>query len=108
MPTDMLQIEQVSIRYGSFEALSDISWQINSGETHGIAGLNGAGKTSLLNAIYGYKSLAKGQILWNHAPLNNSQTAYLESGNYFYPGITGEEYLSLFQETKSTSKSGMK
>lgn len=67
------------------------------GKVHGIVGLNGAGKSSLLNCIYGFIRPAGGNILLGSSPVNRRQIGYLEASNYFYPNITGKEYLALFQ-----------
>jgi len=47
----MLTLENVSARYGSFQALFDVSLEVNAGESVAVIGPNGAGKTTLLRAI---------------------------------------------------------
>jgi len=47
----MLALENVSARYGSFQALFDVSLEVNAGESVAVIGPNGAGKTTLLRAI---------------------------------------------------------
>ena len=47
----MLSLENVSARYGSFQALFDVSLEVNAGESVAVIGPNGAGKTTLLRAI---------------------------------------------------------
>jgi ABC-2 type transport system ATP-binding protein len=59
-------------------------------------GLNGAGKTTLLTTFYGLLKPDSGTIKQDNQPLNKQAMAYLETHNYFYPKITGREYLSLF------------
>jgi branched-chain amino acid transport system ATP-binding protein len=49
----MLELEGVSLAYGGHEALHEVSLRLTAGETVAILGANGAGKTSLLNAIAG-------------------------------------------------------
>lgn len=63
---------------------------------HGIVGLNGAGKTTFLNALYGFGRNAEARVRWNDADMGHGNTAFLETDNYFHPGITGREYLDLF------------
>ena len=41
----LLQVEGLTVRYGALTALSDMSWQVASGEILGIIGPNGAGKS---------------------------------------------------------------
>ena len=69
---------------------------MESGKIHGIVGLNGAGKTTLLNTLYGFIRPVEGSILYNDNPLHRRDIAYLEAENYFYPYMTGHEYLDLF------------
>jgi branched-chain amino acid transport system ATP-binding protein len=47
----MLKLSNVSARYGSFQALFDVSLEVNAGESVAVIGPNGAGKTTLLRAI---------------------------------------------------------
>lgn len=52
----MLEIENVSTFYGDFQALFDIGFSQNPGETLALIGANGAGKTSLLHTLCGMTS----------------------------------------------------
>lgn len=53
----MLELEDVSVRFGGVTALSSVSLNIESGETVGLIGPNGSGKTTLINAVTGvYRS----------------------------------------------------
>jgi ABC-2 type transport system ATP-binding protein len=63
---------------------------------NGIVGLNGAGKTTFFNTIFGLKHAQKGDILCDNQPITKKIIAYLPAENYFYPNITGREYLSIF------------
>ena len=46
-----IQIENLTMRYGEFKALDNLSLQINSGEIFGFLGHNGAGKTTTINIL---------------------------------------------------------
>lgn len=50
-PVTALQVQGLSVRYGSLQALDDVSWQVGSGEILGIIGPNGAGKSSSFAAV---------------------------------------------------------
>lgn len=58
-----LEIRDVTIRFGGFTAIGDVSFAAPVGQITGVVGPNGAGKSSLLNAIMGLIGLAQGQIL---------------------------------------------
>ena len=58
----MLQLDKVSIAYGRATAVRDVSLVVNDGEIVTLIGANGAGKTSLLNAISGIVPVRNGSI----------------------------------------------
>ena len=43
----MLKVENLSIKYGSIEAVKNVSFEVNEGEVVTLIGANGAGKTSI-------------------------------------------------------------
>src|SRR5680860_887273 len=49
----LLEIADVSLRFGGIHALSDISFTVSQGHVHAVIGPNGAGKSSLLNCTSG-------------------------------------------------------
>ncbi len=62
MAAPVLQIENVSKRYGDFTALSDVSLEIGAGEIFALLGPNGAGKTTLIGSICGLVKKTSGKI----------------------------------------------
>ncbi len=93
----MLTINQLTVSYGEKIILENLSVDFGEAQVHGLVGLNGSGKTSLLNAIYGFKRPVSGTIMYHNAPIRRTDMSFLETENYFYPNITGWEYLSLFK-----------
>ena len=61
----MLELNKVNAGYGKFQALYDISMQVNAGEAVAVIGANGAGKTTLLRAISGLLPLSGGTMTMN-------------------------------------------
>lgn len=59
----MLRVESVSVAYGLSTAVREVSLQVNDQEIVTIVGSNGAGKTSLLNAISGTVPV-RGGVIW--------------------------------------------
>ncbi|MBP6312439.1 MAG: ATP-binding cassette domain-containing protein [Flavobacteriales bacterium] len=93
----MLQITDLTRSYGDKEVVSIPSFTFATGQVHGIVGLNGSGKTTFLNAVYGFGRSKNAKVICENVSLDHTNTAFLESENYFYPGITGGEYLALFR-----------
>jgi branched-chain amino acid transport system ATP-binding protein len=60
----LLQVEDVSVRFGALQALNRVSVDIRRGEILAVIGPNGAGKTTLLNAISGFYHPYEGRILF--------------------------------------------
>ena len=50
-PHPVLQVENLDVRYGNFQAVRQVSFEVQPGEIFGLLGPNGAGKTSTLSAI---------------------------------------------------------
>jgi len=58
----VLELRDVSIRFGGLQALSNVSFQVERGRIVGLVGPNGAGKTTLFNCISGLQSGWSGDI----------------------------------------------
>jgi ABC-2 type transport system ATP-binding protein len=57
-----IEVEGLSRRYGSFEALREVSLEVGSGEIHALLGPNGAGKTTLLRVLNGLAEPSAGSV----------------------------------------------
>jgi len=63
---NIIEITNLSKRYGSFFALKDINLNIQSSEFFGCFGPNGAGKTTLLKILTGQLNQTSGEAkVWN-------------------------------------------
>jgi len=58
----LLEVQSLEVAYGDIRALHGVSFQVGEGELVSIIGANGAGKSSLLNAIMGIIPLAGGTV----------------------------------------------
>lgn len=65
MPKEILELGNVSVKFGDAMILKNISFSVNEKEIVGIVGPNGCGKTTLLNAISGFVPLDSGTISYN-------------------------------------------
>ncbi len=59
----MIEVLNVSKKYGNFTALQDVSFKVNDGELTGYVGLNGAGKTTTIEIITGVSYPTSGDVL---------------------------------------------
>jgi branched-chain amino acid transport system ATP-binding protein len=70
----ILAAEHVSLRFGGVRALTDVSFEVRSGEVFSIIGPNGAGKTSMVNCISGRYRPTEGRIRFDGADITRVQT----------------------------------
>ena len=61
----MLQLENVTVRFGGVTAVNNLTLSIGASEVTGLVGPNGAGKTTLFNAISGLVRPGTGRIVFN-------------------------------------------
>ncbi|MGB8651815.1 MAG: ABC transporter ATP-binding protein [Mycobacteriales bacterium] len=60
----VLEVSDLSIRFGGLQALQDVSLQVNEFEIVGLIGPNGAGKTTAFNCITGFYTPDTGKVLY--------------------------------------------
>jgi branched-chain amino acid transport system ATP-binding protein len=81
----MLEIDNVSKRFGGLLALSDISFGVGAGEIVSLIGPNGAGKTTCLNLITGFFRPSAGKVIYRNdditgqAPYAIAQTGLIRT-----------------------------
>ncbi|HTN28839.1 MAG TPA: ABC transporter ATP-binding protein [Burkholderiales bacterium] len=98
----MLALSNVSARYGSFQALFDVSLEVNAGESVAVIGPNGAGKTTLLRAISKLIDVS-GAISMNGRPLAGVPAheiiaygiSHVPENRRLFPRLTVEENLKM-------------
>lgn len=62
MQTPIISVQNLSVRYGTVEALKDVSIELLPGRIVGVIGMNGSGKSSLYSAIMGSVKVASGIV----------------------------------------------
>lgn len=66
MSTDpLIKMEHIGLKFGSFEALKDVSVNFDAGELVGLVGDNGAGKTTLIRVLSGIHKPSAGRVFFD-------------------------------------------
>lgn len=105
----MIDIQNVSKRYGSVYALHNVTLHAERGSVVGLLGQNGAGKTTLLNILTGYLAPTDGRVLLDGCdPLLSPTEAkrhlgYLPEHPPLYDEMTVREYLRFAAELKEVA-----
>lgn len=60
----MLEVKDIEVHYGVIKAIKGVSFEVNAGEVISLIGANGAGKTTILNAITGIVPTTGGKIIF--------------------------------------------
>jgi ABC-2 type transport system ATP-binding protein len=91
--------EGVSKFYGEQKALSNISFEVKTGEIVGFLGPNGAGKSTMMKIITGFLTASSGKVTVNGLPVESDNLevrkmiGYLPENNPLYPEMYVREYL---------------
>ncbi len=64
----LMEMRNITLRFGGVEAIKDISFDIREGEIRAIIGPNGAGKSSMLNVISGFYHPQEGEVWYRGVP----------------------------------------
>ncbi len=100
--SSFLEFQNVSAGYGEHRVLQNISFQLPIAHIHGLVGRNGQGKTTLLNLLRKHLRPFEGEILFCGAEPRKEDIAMLDVEPFFYPRMTGSEYVRLVQFAQPT------
>lgn len=94
--TGLLEISNICVSHGSFQALCDVSLAVRPGETVALIGANSSGKSTLLNAISGFIHPTKGSIRFEGKDITHLDTpqivilgiSQVPEGRRLFPSMT--------------------
>lgn len=102
MPTQLLELKNISVRYGGVHALEDVSVSVDRGEVVALMGQNGAGKSTVLKTIFGAAPVAHGRVLWQGDEINLAPyelaamgISFVPQGRRVFPAMSVEENLEV-------------
>jgi ABC-2 type transport system ATP-binding protein len=84
----MLEIGGLSKRFGSVQALDDVTFSVRPGEVFGFVGSNGAGKTTTMRIVLGVLSPDAGEVRWQGRPVDaelRRRIGYMPEERGLYP-----------------------
>lgn len=106
----MIEVKNITKKYGSITAVDNISFKIEEGEIVGLLGPNGAGKSTTMNMITGYIEPTEGEILINGYDISKkpkkakSQIGYMPEGVPLYSDLTVKEFITYMAELKRVDR----
>ena len=110
----MIELEHATKKYGALTALQDVSFRVDKGETIGLLGRNGAGKTTALNLMTGYFPPTAGHVRIGGMDMRSSarecrrMIGYLPEKPPLYDEMTTEEYLRFVCELREVKRSAVR
>ena len=102
----MIEIKNVTKKYGDFVAVNNISFQVKDREIVGFLGPNGAGKTTTMNMITGFIEPTKGEIIINGNDISKKpkkakrEIGYMPENVPLYLDLTPREFVRYMAELK--------
>ena len=99
----MLRVANVSAGYGGFQALFDVTLDVQAGESVAVIGPNGAGKTTLLRLVSKLIEPTRGELLFENKSLTDVPAhlvvergiAHVPENRRLFPRLTAEENLRM-------------
>ena len=102
----MIEVQNLTKRYGRVTAVDDISFRVERGEILGFLGPNGAGKTTTMRILTGYmpategKAIVAGFDVFDQPVEAKRRTGYLPETPPLYPDMSVIEYLAFVAKIK--------
>lgn len=106
----MIEVKNVTKKYGDFVALNNVSFKVNDGEILGFLGPNGAGKTTTMNIITGYAAPTEGTVVVNGFDVLTdeekvkAQIGYMPENVPVYENLKVREFITFVAELRKVEK----
>ena len=106
----MIEIKNVTKKYGDKVALNDVSFCVNDGEIFGFIGHNGAGKTTLIKSIVGIHKFDEGDILINGKSIKDfpipckKEMAFVSDNHELYEQMKAIDFINFICDMYEVSQ----
>lgn len=104
----MIEIKNVTKKYGDKTAIKDVSFDIQDGEIFGFIGHNGAGKTTMIKSLVGILNFDNGDILMNNKSIKEDpiacklEMAYVPDNPDLYENMTAIDFINFICDMYET------
>lgn len=99
---NLVEVKGLQKNFGQFQALKDVSFEVNAGEVLGYIGPNGAGKSTTIRILLGIIRATQGKVqifgkdVWQDSIEIHKKIAYVPGDVYLWPNLSGGETIDLF------------
>lgn len=106
----MIEVKNVTKKYGKAVAVEDISFTINDGEIVGLLGPNGAGKSTTMNILTGFIEQTSGEVVIDGFNMlkkpkkAKKEIGYMPEGVPLYTDLTVREFVKYMAEIKQVDR----
>ena len=108
----LLQVQNIQSAYQESQVLFGIDFTLKAGESMGLLGRNGMGKTTLIRSILGLKSVQGGQVIFDGQDITHQEAdkiarmgiAVVPEGRQVFPNLTVHEHLTAFMSNRHNYK----
>lgn len=106
----MIEVKNVTKKYGKAVAVNNISFTINEGEIVGLLGPNGAGKSTTMNMLTGFIEQTEGEIIIDGYNMlkkpkkAKKEIGYMPEGVPLYTDLTVKEFVTYMAEIKNVDR----
>lgn len=106
----MIEIKNVTKKYGDKTAIKNISFDIKNGEIFGFIGHNGAGKTTMIKSLVGILNFDNGDILINNKSIKEDpiacklEMAYVPDNPDLYENMTAIDFINFVCDMYETEE----
>jgi ABC-2 type transport system ATP-binding protein len=105
----LLQVNNLTKKFGKFTALNGVNFEVNNGEVFGFIGPNGSGKSTTIRILLGILKATDGEVnifgkdSWDDAVEIHKRIAYVPGDVNLWPNLTGGEVIDLFVKLRGTN-----